>query len=103
MIVCSCAVVSERDIDQALIEIIAHPNPPIPTPGVIYRHLSKRMKCCGCAPLLVSTIYERLERLEELGRVRKEASITVRKLLMRYRSRGKEILTPDELELALTQ
>lgn len=67
MIVCSCAVISDRDIELALIEILNQRDPPVPTPGVVYRQLAKQMVCCGCAPLAVETIYRRMEELERRG------------------------------------
>jgi hypothetical protein len=67
MIVCSCAVISDAQIEQALIEILSEPNAPLPTPGVVYRHLEKRMVCCGCSPLAVSTIYRKIDELAEKG------------------------------------
>jgi hypothetical protein len=67
MIVCSCAAISDADIEQALVEILSEPGAPLPTPGVVYRHLEKRMVCCGCAPLAVSTIYEKIDALAERG------------------------------------
>jgi hypothetical protein len=67
MIVCSCLVITDRDIEQALVEILSQPNAPLPTPGVVYRHLSKKMVCCGCSPLAVSTIYEKIDQLAEAG------------------------------------
>jgi hypothetical protein len=67
MIVCSCAVISDTDIEQALIEILSLPNAPLPTPGVVYRHLKKKMVCCGCSPLAVGTIYEKIDQLAERG------------------------------------
>ena len=51
MLICSCAVISDHDVELALLDIMTQPDPPLPTPGVIWRHLSKRMECCGCAPL----------------------------------------------------
>ncbi len=39
MIVCSCTVISDRDIEGALLEILRAPDAPIPTPGIVYRHL----------------------------------------------------------------
>jgi hypothetical protein len=69
MIVCSCTVISDRDIEGALIEILSRSDAVIPTPGVVYRHLSRRMRCCGCAPLAISTIYSIVDRLEREGRV----------------------------------
>ena len=67
MIVCSCQVISDKDIARALIEILSEPNAPLPTPGVVYRHLAKRMVCCSCSPLAVSTIYETIDRLAASG------------------------------------
>lgn len=67
MIVCSCNIISCRDIERALIDILSRPQAPIPTPGVVFRYLSKQMQCCGCAPLTVTAIYDAVERLERAG------------------------------------
>lgn len=67
MIICSCLGITDTDIEQALVEVLSQPEAPLPTPGVIYRHLSKKMVCCGCSPLAVSTIYEKIDRLAETG------------------------------------
>jgi hypothetical protein len=67
MIVCSCSCISDTDIERALVEILSSPNAPLPTPGVVYRHLQKRMVCCGCSPLAVSTIYAKIDHLAERG------------------------------------
>lgn len=69
MIVCSCTVVTDRHIEEALLEILNQPEAPIPTPGVVFRHLQKRMNCCGCAPLVVTKIYEIMLALERAGRI----------------------------------
>jgi hypothetical protein len=60
-------VISDADIEQALVEILSSPEAPLPTPGVVYRHLEKKMVCCGCAPLAVSTIYQKIDELAEKG------------------------------------
>lgn len=67
MIVCSCTVISDAQIEQALVEILSRPDAPLPTPGVVYRQLNKKMVCCGCAPLAVSTIYQKIDELAEKG------------------------------------
>jgi hypothetical protein len=67
MIVCSCAAISDADIENALVEIMSGPGAPLPTPGVVYRHLNKKMVCCGCSPLAVSTIYQKIDELAERG------------------------------------
>jgi hypothetical protein len=67
MIVCSCHAITDADIERALVEILSLAEAPLPTPGVVYRHLRKRMVCCGCSPLAVSTIYEKIDQLAEKG------------------------------------
>lgn len=67
MIVCSCTMITDADIEAALIDILKQPEPPLPTPGVIFRHLSQKMNCCGCAPLAVATIYEKIDELARKG------------------------------------
>jgi hypothetical protein len=62
-------VISDAQIEEALIEIMSLPDAPLPTPGVVYRHLEKRMVCCGCAPLAVSTIYQKIDELAQKGLV----------------------------------
>ncbi len=63
MIICSCAVITARDIELAVTEIMCADNAPIPTPGVVFRHLNKRMHCCTCAPVAVGAIYAAMDRL----------------------------------------
>jgi hypothetical protein len=62
-------VISDAEIEQALVEILSVPDAPLPTPGVVYRHLQKKMVCCGCSPLAVSTIYQKIDELAEKGLV----------------------------------
>jgi bacterioferritin-associated ferredoxin len=85
MIVCSCTVITDRDIEEALLEVLSGPNAPIPTPGVVFRHLSKRMNCCGCAPLAVETIYNKVEELEKRGMITAEVCATARSKLLEFR------------------
>lgn len=84
MIVCSCTYISDRDIELALIEILNRPNAPIPTPGVVYRHLQKRMNCCGCAPLAVETIYDKVEELEKKGLIEPNVCAATRNKLLEF-------------------
>ena len=86
MIVCSCTMISDRDIESALVEILGQPDAPIPTPGVVYRHLKKRMNCCGCAPLAVETIYNKVEELEQKGLICPDVCATARSKLLEFSS-----------------
>lgn len=88
MIVCSCNVISDHDIEAAIIEIMRAPEPPLPTPGVVWRHLAGRMRCCGCAPLAIETIYAKMEKLEAEGRICPDAGRTMRGELMRRAARN---------------
>jgi len=87
VIICSCTVISDRDIEKALLEILSQPNAPIPTPGVVYRHMSKTMACCSCAPLAVSTIYAIVERLEREGKLAADACAITKSKLIRLDQR----------------
>jgi BFD-like [2Fe-2S] binding domain len=69
MIICSCAVITDKDLEQAVLEIMSQPDAPLPTPGVVYRHLQKKMNCCSCAPLAANTIYAKMEELERQGQI----------------------------------
>lgn len=87
MIVCSCTVITDRDIESALLEILSAPDAPIPTPGIVYRHLSKRMNCCTCAPLAVETIYNKVDELEKKGLISQTLSATTRNKLLAFNKR----------------
>ncbi len=67
MIVCSCNVITDRDIELAVLDIMSRPNAPLPTPGIVYRYLEKRMNCCGCSPVAVETIYAKMDDLAAKG------------------------------------
>jgi hypothetical protein len=95
MIICSCTLICNRQIERALVEILSVPNAPLPTPGIVYRHLEKRMECCGCASLAVATIYALVEKLEQDGRVCPCACASTRAKLSRL---GKKRLDASELE-----
>jgi len=69
LIVCSCAVISDRDIEIAVSEIMSAGPGLLPTPGVVFRHLNKKMNCCTCAPVTVAAIYAAMDRLAETTRV----------------------------------
>jgi len=88
VIVCSCAVITDREIDQAVSEIMSAPNALLPTPGIVFRHLQKRMNCCRCAPLTVSVIYDSMDRLEHDTRVCPYSLAEARRKLARLQDRN---------------
>src|SRR6185295_20089998 len=102
MIVCSCAAICDTDIEEALVEILSAPGAPLPTPGVVYRHLEKKMICCGCAPLAVSTIYQKIDELAEQGVVCPYACASAKGRILE-RARDTSALRLIESALALCQ
>jgi len=90
VIVCSCSVITEHDIDLAVLQIMSDRNPLIPTPGVVFRQLCKKMACCGCAPVAVSAIYEAMDRLsgKKISPLRiAEAKEKLHRIRLRYEQR----------------
>jgi bacterioferritin-associated ferredoxin len=83
MIICSCAVISDRDIELAVAEIMSSGPGLLPTPGVVFRHLKKKMNCCSCAPVAVSAIYAAMERLAKDTRISPYALAEARAKLVR--------------------
>lgn len=87
MIICSCAVISDRDIELAVSEIMSSGPGLLPTPGVVFRHLNKKMNCCRCAPVAVSTIYAAMDRLAQNTRLCPFALAEARAKLVRIEER----------------
>jgi bacterioferritin-associated ferredoxin len=52
MIVCSCTMITSDDIAEAVAAIRTAQPFAVLTPGLIYRHLSKRPSCGNCLPLV---------------------------------------------------
>ena len=59
----------------------------LPTPGVVFRHLNKKMNCCTCAPVAVSAIYAAMDRLEADTRICPFALAEARAKLIRIEER----------------
>lgn len=64
MIVCHCNVLTEAAITGAIDGLIDEDHYQLITPGVVYRQLGKRGKCCGCFPQVVGLIVHRLEEFQ---------------------------------------
>jgi len=52
MIVCSCSMITSKDIAEAVSAIRTAQPFVVLTPGLIYRHLGKRPSCGNCLPLV---------------------------------------------------
>lgn len=56
MIICSCAVISDQDIRNAIDWMRVSDPKSVITPGKLYRALGKRPNCGGCLSLIVETM-----------------------------------------------
>ena len=61
MIICSCAMISDKDIKRTIAWMKAADHTTLVTPGKIYRALGKTPDCGGCAPLFVAAMRATLE------------------------------------------
>jgi bacterioferritin-associated ferredoxin len=52
MIVCSCSMITSRDVAEAVTALRTADPLVVLTPGLIYRHLGKRPSCGSCLPLI---------------------------------------------------
>ncbi|GGB49364.1 (2Fe-2S)-binding protein [Roseibium aquae] len=61
MLVCSCNVISKRDIEEVVRSFLAVDPWQLITPGKVYHALQKRGRCCGCFPNLINIIVAEIE------------------------------------------
>ncbi|MEP4029715.1 (2Fe-2S)-binding protein [Roseibium polysiphoniae] len=59
MIICSCNVLSDKQLRKAAEEMRADPNGKVPTPGAVFRHLGCRPRCGSCFPSVIDLIHEK--------------------------------------------
>ena len=52
MIVCSCSIITDKDVAEAVSALRTADPFVVLTPGLIYRHLGKRPSCGECLPLI---------------------------------------------------
>ena len=77
MIVCSCNIITRRDIELVIERLLGADPYAVLTPNLIYHQLGKSGRCCGCFP--------------QVTRILVEHCIAVREQI----ARG-ELLSPEE-------
>ncbi|WP_077992055.1 MULTISPECIES: (2Fe-2S)-binding protein [Bartonella] len=92
MIVCSCNVISQSEIEDVINSLLEEDCWQLIVPGKIYKVLAKRGKCCCCFPNILETIIRVSENYHRLHN-RDEAEIIsyldrVRALRLKYRRIG---------------
>lgn len=64
MIVCSCNVISSREIEAAVEELVTSDSGVVLTPGIVYRTIGCRPSCGTCLPHVVQLIHAHRQTLE---------------------------------------
>jgi hypothetical protein len=94
MLICHCNIITEKEIEDAIIELLDQDPWSLIVPAKVYHSLKRRGRCCGCFPNVVETII----RVTEAYHQRSEASVVdivshldrVRELRSQYGSRRHE-------------
>jgi hypothetical protein len=58
MIICSCNVISRREIEGVIETILTDDPLAVLTPNLLYHRLGRRGKCCGCFPNVSDILVE---------------------------------------------
>ena len=58
MIVCSCNIITRRDIEMVIERLLAEDPYAVLTPNLIYHRLGRRGRCCGCFPQVSRILVE---------------------------------------------
>jgi len=70
VLVCHCNLITEKEIEQTIIQLLDQDPWTLIVPAKVYHALHKRGRCCGCFPNVVETII----RVTENYHLRSEAS-----------------------------
>jgi hypothetical protein len=70
MLICHCNIITEREIEQTIIDLLDQDPWQLIVPAKVYHTMQKRGRCCGCFPNVVETII----RVTENYHSRSEAS-----------------------------
>jgi bacterioferritin-associated ferredoxin len=56
MLICHCNLITEKEIEQTIIELLDEDAWQLVVPAKVYHRMHKRGRCCGCFPNVVETI-----------------------------------------------
>ena len=62
MLICHCNIITEKEIEQAIIDLLDVDPWQLIVPAKVYHSLKKRGRCCGCFPNVVETIIRVTEK-----------------------------------------
>jgi len=61
MMVCSCNVITDKDIREVIVSLLDQDCWQLIVPGKVYHAMQKRGRCCGCFPNVVDIIVKTTE------------------------------------------
>ena len=61
MMVCSCNLITDKDIKEAITSLLDEDCWQLIVPGKVYHTMQKRGRCCGCFPNVVDLIVKTTE------------------------------------------
>ncbi|MFM2281223.1 MAG: hypothetical protein RLZZ444_3454 [Pseudomonadota bacterium] len=61
MMVCSCNLITDKDIKDTIVSLLDEDCWQLIVPGKVYHAMSKRGRCCGCFPNVVDIIVKTTE------------------------------------------
>jgi hypothetical protein len=56
MLICQCNVLTQKEVEQAIIALLDQDPWQLIVPAKVYHSMKKRGRCCGCFPNVVETI-----------------------------------------------
>jgi bacterioferritin-associated ferredoxin len=65
MIVCSCNIITRRDIEAVIERILVDDPFAVLTPNLLYHRLGRRGRCCSCFPHVSTILVEHGTRVRE--------------------------------------
>jgi len=89
MLVCHCNLISDRDIEAIVLELLKDDPWQLLVPAKVFREFENRGRCCGCVPNMVDII-TRVQEEYHLQQARNSAElIDVQARLAALRARRK--------------
>ncbi len=56
MLICHCNLITEKEIEQTILDLLEQDPWNLIVPAKVYHTMQKRGRCCGCFPSVVETI-----------------------------------------------
>lgn len=94
MLICHCNLITQKEIEDTIIELLEKDPWTLIVPAKVYHTLQKRGRCCGCFPNVVETIIRVTEEYHARSEAGGEEVVShldrVRELRVQYGSRTHE-------------